>query len=129
MTLQTSACTISQRHLKENFESVDTVTALDDLMALKPTQFNFKPTNPPNADPNATMPQYGFIAEDVAEVDPRLAIYENDMKTPKSYRQEALIALLVTGMQEQQEELRALNGAYPFHRCVSWLPLLCEDRP
>lgn len=107
---QASACTISKRELKENFSEVTRVEAMDDIMALRPTQFNFKKTLPANGDPNATTTQFGFIADEVASVDNRLAIYDNDMKTPKSYRQEAMIALLVKGMQEQQRQIEELQS-------------------
>jgi hypothetical protein len=124
---QASACTISQRDLKENFVEVSGVAAIDDLMALKPTQFNFKDTA--NGDPNADKTQYGFIADEVASVDPKLAIYENDMKTPKSYRQEAIIALLVKGFQEQQKKLEAITGEKMVvvgHKCFFNL-LVCAE--
>lgn len=124
--LQAAACTISQRKLKENFSDVSAEIAINDLMALKPTEFNFIQTKPANGDNNFDRPQYGFIAEDVAEVDPKIAMYENDMKTPKSYRQEAIIALLVKGFQEQQKEIQIATGAFPFHKCFFDL-LVCAN--
>lgn len=113
---QSTSCGSSQRRLKENFVDISGATASADLMALKPTQFNFKPTTPPNPDPNATGTQYGFIAEEVAAVDPRLALYQNDMRTPKSWRQDSMIALLVKESQDlakasqvQQKEIDDLK--------------------
>jgi hypothetical protein len=103
---QSSPCNQSQRKLKENFVGVSDATALSDLMALKPTQFNFKATTPANPDPNATGTQYGLIAEEVAAVDPKLTVYENDMKTPKSWRQDSVIALLVKATQEQMKTVQ-----------------------
>lgn len=117
-TLQTSACTISQRHLKENFTQLTEDVAIRDLMMLTPTKFNFKATNPPNPDPNAGSMQYGFIAEEVAAVDPNLSIYENDMKTPKSYRQEAMISMLVKVVQKHEIELQDLKSHSNGHRCL-----------
>lgn len=109
MTLQSSACTISQRKLKENFLDVTATDAVNDVMALKPTQFNFKPGDTPNADPNYGHTQLGFIAEDVAAVDPRLSVFENDMVTPKSYRETAMLAILVKTAQVQETQIKALN--------------------
>ena len=127
-TLQSSACTISQRKLKENFVGVDGAIALYEIMKLKPTQFNFKATKPANPDPNATKTQFGFVAEEVADIDSRLAVYENDMKTPKSYRQEALIALLVAAVQAQQHEIESLriHSGDAVHKCFFGL-LICPN--
>lgn len=127
LTIQSSACTISQRKLKENISSISGKGAIDDLMLLQPVRFNFRKTDPPNSDPNATHMQYGFIAEDVASVDSNLSVFEDDMMTPKSYRQEAIIALLVKGFQAQQQEIAAMTpGIMPFHKCLFDL-LLCPD--
>ena len=132
LTLQTSACTISQRKLKENIAEIDGQTAVNDIMALKPVAFNMKHTTPENPDKNHTRAQYGFIAEDVAAVDPHLSIFEDDMITPKTYRQEAIISLLTKTAQEQQKEIEALkaenaakSGAFPFHKCFFGL-LVCN---
>lgn len=124
--LQTTPCTISQRKLKENFEIVQGDTAMKDILALNPQQFNFKPTKPANKDPNATATQFGFIAEEVAAVDPRLAVYEDDMKTPKSYRQDSMISILVKGMQTQQHEIDDLRAQLRLkpHACNAF----CETR-
>lgn len=126
VTLQAAgSCTISKRILKENFGPVENATAL--LMELKPTAFNFKKTSPENADPNATTRQIGFIADEVESVDKRLALYDNDMKTPKSWRQDGVIALLTKGFQEQQEEINVISpGAFPFHKCFFNL-LVCPN--
>ena len=73
-----------------------------------------KPMGEPNRHPNFLKRQVGLIAEDVAAVDPRLAIYEDDGKTPKSYRQEAVIAELIGAVKAQQveiDELKAQNAA------------------
>jgi hypothetical protein len=80
-------------------------------MELKPVAFNMKPGDRPNPDPNFDKRQLGLIAEDVAKVDKRMAIYENDGITPKSYRQESVISLLVKATQElkaDNDNLRAL---------------------
>lgn len=124
--VQTSACTISQRKLKENFLAVTGEAAVDDIMALKPMQFNFKKTNPANPDINATRTQYGFIAEDVALVDPKLSIYEADGVTPKSWRQESVIAELVKVSQVQQEEINHIREGRDGYRCygVFW----CKEK-
>jgi hypothetical protein len=69
-----------------------------------------KPLAIPSPDHNYGGVQIGLSAENVAAIEPRCAIYENDGKTPKSYRQECLIAVLVAGMQVQQREIEALKA-------------------
>lgn len=106
--LQSAACTISSRRYKENIRALP--FGLDEIMKLRPVEFNMKKTSPPNPDKaNSTRTQTGLIAEEVAKVDRRLAIYEQDGKTPKSYRQEAVLAVLIRAVQEQQSEISDLR--------------------
>jgi len=108
VTLQTSSCTISSKRFKENLLTVRS-SVLPTISDMEVASFNMKPREVPNPDPNFGSRQIGLIAENIAQVSPECAIYENDMKTPKSYRQECVIALLVKGMQEQQAEIRDLR--------------------
>lgn len=108
LTLQTSACTISSRRFKENIAPL-TGSALRKIGALRPVVFNMIELEHPNADNNYGRTQVGLLAENVAAVDPKLAIYEQDGTTPKSYRQEALLALAIKAIQEQQLEINALK--------------------
>jgi Chaperone of endosialidase len=109
---QTTACTISSRRFKENIESLSDGTGLEDVMALHPVQFNMKKADQTkNPDVNGQKTQTGLIAEEVEKVDPRLAVYEQDGKTPKSYRQEAVISVLIKAIQEQQAEIELLKKA------------------
>lgn len=111
LTLQTSACTISSLRFKDVLGDLTTNQMVADIMALHPLAFKMKTPDEPNADPNYDRPQIGLTAENVAAVDPRLAIYEDDMTTPKSYRQEGVIAALVVTAQAQQREIYALCSA------------------
>lgn len=124
--IQASACTISKRELKKNITNITGIGAIDDIKQLNPVRFKFKPTKPVNPDPNSHNYQYGFIADEVASVDHNLAIYENDMVTPKSYRQEAIIALLVKAVQYQQDELDIISEGRDGYRCygIFW----CKDK-
>ena len=108
LTLQTSACTISSVRFKTDIELYQDA-ALAAVRLLHPVAFNMKPMGQANPDPNFGHRQIGLLAENVAAVDPRMAIYEDDGKTPKSYRQEAVIALLVKAIQEQQTEILELR--------------------
>jgi hypothetical protein len=82
-------------------------SALPAINKMEVADYNLKDTG--NRDPNATTRQTGLIAENIAEVAPECAIYEDDMKTPKSYRQECVIALLVKATQEQAQEIARLK--------------------
>ena len=107
-SLQTSACTISSKRFKQNIAAFDG-NAIGKLGAIPVKTFEMKPGAQPNPDPNYGSKQIGITAEDVARIEPRCAIYENDMKTPKSYRQECVIGLLVAAVQEQQKEINSLK--------------------
>ena len=108
--IQSSSCTISSLRFKEHvINRQDSV--LPEIGRLQVASFNMKPMEKPNADPNYGVRQTGLIAENVAAIAPECAIYENDMKTPKSYRQECVIALLVKAVQEQQREIQKLRRA------------------
>lgn len=107
--IQASACTISSERFKENI-TVFSGDALAELDALKVQSFNLKNTG--NRDPNADRLQIGLIAENVAAVEPKCSIYEDDLATPKSYRPECITALLVSATQElhkrSENEIRYL---------------------
>ena len=108
LTLQSSACTISSRRFKAHIVDFKG-NALVGISALEVASYNMKASNGPNKDPNYYSRQSGLIAENVAKVFPKCAIYEDDMKTPKSYRQECIIAMLVKGEQELMEQNRLLK--------------------
>lgn len=95
--IQNSACTISSLRFKPDWKPYH-----DDAMAkvAKLDVGTFHLQSGPNADPNVQSLQAGLSAENVAAIAPECAIYETDMKTPKSYRQECVIALLVKAIQQ-----------------------------
>lgn len=107
--LQTSACTISSMRFK-NLIGPYHDDPLATVAKLEPIAFTMKPGGRPNPDWNYDKPQIGLSAENVAAIEPRCAVYEDDGTTPKSYRQECLIAVLVAGMQAQQREIAALKA-------------------
>lgn len=106
--IQAAACTISSKRFKEDISPLSEI-GLKELLQLKPVEFKMKEGAKPNPDMNYARMQIGLIAEDVEKVDKRLAIYEQDGKTPKSYRQEAVISLLVKAVQEQQKQIEELK--------------------
>jgi len=108
--LQTSACTISSMRFKNLIGPQPTDSALADVLKLDPIAFTMKPGDQPNPDWNYDKPQIGLSAENVAAVNPKCAIYEQDGKTPKSYRQECLIAELVGAVRELKADNDSLRA-------------------
>ena len=111
--LQTTACTISSMRFKENIFSVDDHDALSIIERLQPVAFNMRAGERPNPDPNFAKRQLGLTAENVAAVDSRMAVYEDDGVTPKSYRQEAVIAVLVGAVRDLKKEFDEYKRAHP----------------
>jgi hypothetical protein len=100
--LQSSACTISTQKFKENLAPLLDASS---IMDLKVEHYLLNEPGPVNKDPNFYHEQVGLVAENVAQVLPDCTIYENDMKTPKSYRPECITAYLVKIAQDHQREL------------------------
>jgi len=67
----------------------------DALMRLRPVAFRYKP----QIDPSG-LPQYGLIAEEVAEVYPDLVVYDRDGR-PETVRYHLVNALLLNEVQKQ----------------------------
>lgn len=101
-----ASCTISSRRFKYDFGPLG--VSLREIMAMRPILFKYRDGDK-NPDPNGAALQIGFYAEDMAEIDGRLAIYDQDMKTVKSYRQDGVLALAVKAIQEQQSEIAELR--------------------
>lgn len=114
LLIQAASCTISSRRFKENIFPLTRHDGLDIIMAFKPVEFNMisDPTRPNPDRANFARTQVGLIAEDVEKVDRRLAIYEADGVTPKSYRQEAVIATLVKAVQELEQQVKTLQKTH-----------------
>jgi hypothetical protein len=100
--------TISDIKLKENV--VDATSKLDDVMALKVRNFNYK-IEPDNK-------QLGFIAQEIEQIFPTLVAEHkdtdkngNDLGTiTKSVKTSILIPILVKAMQEQQALIESLTA-------------------
>ena len=94
--------TASSRRFKENITEWN-VSGLDTILALKPKTFTYKPDYYKN--PNLVM--LGLIAEDVAEVSPYLAEYENEDRTGQveNVRYATIVVPLIKAIQELNEKL------------------------
>jgi Chaperone of endosialidase len=69
-----AACTVSLRQYKRNIEPLH--AGLEEVMRLKPRQFFYLP----GYANNGAMQQIGLVADEVEQVDPRLATYDDNGK-------------------------------------------------
>ena len=98
--------TSARRHLKE-VETVN-LAATNSVYDLKPVWYRSKSKI---SDPGHSF--YGFVADDVAAVDPRLVAYSTDddgTATPETVNDHAVLALLVSAVQEQRQQISDLTA-------------------
>lgn len=91
---------------------VDQVDGLAQITALKPKNFYY---NAGHGDDGAKQ-QYGFMAEDVVSVLPKLVGLDKEGK-PNTVDLLGMIPVLAKAMQEQQEEIEALQHGIPALHC------------
>lgn len=94
-------CTVSSRQYKTYIANLRSTNATVMLMRLRPSQFAYKD--------HSDRLRWGFISEEVAKVDPKLAdAYDKD-GIPRSLDQNALFALAVKTIQELTVRIEALE--------------------
>lgn len=91
----TASCLISSARFKHAVLPLN--TGLIELMALKPVSFRYNLTGDRDLDTQGT--QIGFIAEDVAQVEPRLVEMDTEGR-PFKVRYENMISLVVKSTQD-----------------------------
>ncbi len=82
-------CSISSSRFKHNIENL--TSSLDKVIALRPVSFMYNETN---------VPDIGFLAEEVNNIEPRLVFYEPDGVTPRGLRYDKFVSLLAGSIQE-----------------------------
>ena len=92
----------SSRRYKEDIQPMD--QASETLFALKPVTFRAKK----NMDP-ARVRYYGLIAEDVAEVDPDLVVY-NPAGKPETLRFDSINAMLLNEFLKERGKVQQLEA-------------------
>ena len=104
----------SSRRYKENIRSMGHMSAM--LARLRPVTFQYKQAYEDGSRPV----EYGLIAEEVAEVFPYLAVF-NDKGQPETVKYHLLPTFLLEGFQEQQRVIAELQArkraAAGDHRC------------
>lgn len=100
---------VSSRRFKEDIRDLDP-TAIERLLLLRPVSFRYK-REAVSADSSEESPlELGLIAEEVAEIYPELAVYDQEGK-PFSVRYHLLPALLLEQVQAQQRSITELARA------------------
>lgn len=105
----------STRRVKQNIQDEPTASCLAMVAAMQPVRFDVKDDDPAIAalggrETGVTDRLLGLIAEDVAEVDPSLAVYDEEALA-EAPNDRALIALLVGAVKELQAEVEALKAS------------------
>ena len=106
MSFAAVTCGTSLRSAKDAIQPLD--HGLDWLMKMKPSAFKWKFNG---AD------DIGFIADDVAGIDKRLGAYDKGQL--QNFKDRAVIAVLVSAVQEQQGQIRVMWG------CMAVLAIFC----
>ena len=100
----TGTCVVSSREFKKDISDLD-VSALEMVNKLRPVSFSMKE----NISSDYRDTKYGFIAEEVADIDPHFALYGNKGEA-RSLDDFALISVMVKAIQEQQEMIEGFTG-------------------
>jgi endosialidase-like protein len=90
----------SSRRFKTDIRPIE--KASESILALKPVSFRYKVHKD-------TTPQFGLIAEDVAEVNPDLVIYNADGK-PYTVRYDAVNAMLLNEFLKEHKKVEQLQA-------------------
>ena len=88
---------LSTRRVKNDIKPMD--KASEAILALKPVTFRYKK----EVEPNGAI-QFGLIAEEVAEIDPELVIFDKGGK-PESVRYEAINAMLLNEFLKEHKKV------------------------
>jgi hypothetical protein len=109
-----TTCLASSARFKQNIDSLSASSSLAEVMALTPVSFQYTPecNGTLQSDPNFSGTFVGFIAEDVAKVDPRLITIDATGTTPTAphgVRYENITAILTGAIKQIAGELAALE--------------------
>ena len=96
----------SDARLKKNVSILE--NGLDKVMALNPVEYDKKSTIDGDFDKNSVY-EYGFLAQEVQEIMPKIVKEANDEHGTLSLNYNAIIPVLTKAIQEQQAEIEALK--------------------
>ncbi len=99
----TGTCVVSSRKFKHDITKLD-LSGLSLISKLEPISYSYNDDDVSDYKDK----QYGFIAEDVAAVDPHFAKYGTD-GLPRTLDDRALLAASIKAIQEQQKQIEELK--------------------
>jgi hypothetical protein len=116
-----TTCLASSARFKQNIETLSASSSLSEVMALTPVSFQYTPSynGALQSDPNFSGTFVGFIAEDVAKIDPRLITVDATGPTPTAphgVRYENITAILVGAIQG----ISVISGTFK-DNLIAWL--------
>ncbi|HXK21815.1 MAG TPA: tail fiber domain-containing protein [Myxococcota bacterium] len=91
----------SSRTVKKDIRDMGDTTAR--LLELRPVTFRYREQQPTLPDGSDAPPEYGLVAEEVAEVFPDLVVYDDEGK-PFTVKYHELAPMLLNEMKRQQRE-------------------------
>ena len=98
----TGACVVSSRKFKNDIKTLD-LSGIETVLELRPVSFSLND----NVSFDFQDIQYGFIAEEVAEVNPHLAKYGIDGK-PRTLDDWAILSTTVKAIQDLWSEFQKI---------------------
>jgi hypothetical protein len=109
-----TTCLASSARFKQNIAPLTASSSLSEVMALAPVSFEYTPSynGALQSDPNFNGTFVGFIAEDVAKIDPRLITIDAVGATPNAphgVRYENITAILAGAIKALATELSSLS--------------------
>ncbi len=116
-----TTCLASSARFKQDIAPLSASSSLAEIMQLTPVSFKYTPAynGALQSDPNFNGTFVGFIAEDVAKIDPRLTTVDSVGTTPMAahgVRYENITAILAGAIQE----MAAISGAFR-DNLIAWL--------
>lgn len=102
------ACLASSAKFKNRIAPI--TSGLNEVLNLHPVTYYWNKTGNLqwDKDPNRTMKQYGFIAEEVNKIDPLLVVLD-DKNMPRTFRYEQYTAVLTKAIQELSQRVEKLE--------------------
>jgi len=98
----TTTCLISSLRFKRDVRDLN--MGLDTVLKLRPVNYFLKKP----VGINDAVEQFGFIAEEAAEVDTRLVAYDNESQ-PKAFRYEQFTAVLAQAIQDLNQKVNRIE--------------------
>jgi hypothetical protein len=116
-----TTCLASSRRFKQDIAPLDASSSLAEVLALTPVSFEYTPSynGALQSNPNFSGTFVGFIAEDVAKIDPRLITVDATGPTPTAphgVRYENITALLAGAVQD----IASISGVFR-DNLIAWL--------